>query len=209
MSIVKMKRLRLFGMAAHREELLRQLQHLGCVQVREPTDCLEDPDWSAFIRVDDTALADTRARADALRAALELLNRYAPSKGGLFSPRPEITEGQLFDDQARREALDAAERITGHEARINAIYAEQSKLAAQKASLAPWLELEVDLNTPSTREVSVTFGPFPDRRTGRRWSGRWPLPRSWPSSPGPGTTGNFSMCFSSAIERRKRRPWTF
>ena len=101
---------------------------LGCVQVREPTDCLEDPDWSAFIRVDDTALADTRARADALRAALELLNRYAPSKGGLFSPRPEITEGQLFDDQARREALDAAERITGHEARINAIYAEQSKL---------------------------------------------------------------------------------
>ena len=161
MSIVKMKRLRLFGMAAHREELLRQLQHLGCVQVREPTDCLEDPDWSAFIRVDDTALADTRARADALRAALELLNRYAPSKGGLFSPRPEITEGQLFDDQARREALDAAERITGHEARINAIYAEQSKLAAQKASLAPWLELEVDLNTPSTREVSVTFGAFP------------------------------------------------
>ncbi len=104
MSIVKMKRLRLFCMAAHREELLRQLQHLGCVQVREPTDCLEDPDWSAFIRVDDTALADTRARADALRAALELLNRYAPSKGGLFSPRPEITEGQLFDDQARREA---------------------------------------------------------------------------------------------------------
>ena len=161
MSIVKMKRLRLFCMAAHREELLRQLQHLGCVQVREPTDCLEDPDWSAFIRVDDTALADTRARADALRAALELLNRYAPSKGGLFSPRPEITEGQLFDDQARREALDAAERIIGHEARINAIYAEQSKLAAQKASLAPWLELEVDLNTPSTREVSVTFGAFP------------------------------------------------
>ena len=78
MSIVKMKRLRLFCMAAHREELLRQLQHLGCVQVREPTDCLEDPDWSAFIRVDDTALADTRARADALRAALELSNRYAP-----------------------------------------------------------------------------------------------------------------------------------
>lgn len=39
MSIVKMKRLRLFCMAAHREELLRQLQHLGCVQVREPTDC--------------------------------------------------------------------------------------------------------------------------------------------------------------------------
>ena len=36
MSIVKMKHLRLFAMDADREELLRQLQHLGCVEIREP-----------------------------------------------------------------------------------------------------------------------------------------------------------------------------
>ncbi|MFQ8760193.1 MAG: hypothetical protein ACLSAF_12995 [Intestinimonas sp.] len=137
MSIVKMKRLRLFCMAAHREELLRQLQHLGCVQVREPTDCLRIRTGAPSSGWMTPLWRTPGPRADALRAALELLNRYAPSKGGLFSPRPEITEGQLFDDQARREALDAAERIIGHEARINAIYAEQSKLAAQKASLAP------------------------------------------------------------------------
>lgn len=68
----------------------------------------------------------------------------------------------------------------------------------------------MDLNTPSTREVSVTFGAFPgsaDRQAVERalatatelaqltWAGHDP--------------GNFSMCFSSAIERRKRRPWTF
>ncbi|UQT49146.1 hypothetical protein M5E87_04025 [Flavonifractor plautii] len=36
MSIVKMKRLRLIGMQAERESLLRLLQHMGCVEIDEP-----------------------------------------------------------------------------------------------------------------------------------------------------------------------------
>ena len=93
MAIVKMKRLRLFGMASDREALLRQLQHLGCVQVREPADLLTDPAWSAFARVDDTALADTKSRADSLKAALDILKHRAPAKGGFLKPRPQVTEG--------------------------------------------------------------------------------------------------------------------
>jgi hypothetical protein len=34
MAIVKMKRLRVIAMAACREELLGQLQRLGCVEIR-------------------------------------------------------------------------------------------------------------------------------------------------------------------------------
>ena len=153
MSIVKMKHLRLFAMAADREELLRQLQHLGCVEIREPDQELADPAWASFARVDDTALADTKAKSDRLRAALDLLNHYAPSKGGLFQARPQVTEAQLFDESVRREATEAAERISARDTRIAAIYNEQSKLTAQKAALAPWLELDTPLDTPSTREV--------------------------------------------------------
>ncbi len=158
MSIVKMKHLRLFAMAADREELLRQLQHLGCVEIREPDQELSDPEWASFARVDDTALADTKAKADRLRTALDLLNHYAPSKGGMFQARPMVTEAQLFDESVRQEAMEAAGRISDRDARIAAIYNEQSKLTAQKAALAPWLELDTPLDTPSTREVSVTFG---------------------------------------------------
>lgn len=158
MAIVKMKRLRLFGMASDREELLRQLQHLGCVQIREPLDVLSDPAWGAFTRVDDTALADTNSRAADLKAALDLLKHYSPDKGGLFRPRPQVTEGQLFDQETLKRAEAAAERILSEEARIAAIRNEQAKLAAQKAALAPWLELDTDLSLPSSREVSMTFG---------------------------------------------------
>ncbi|WP_130848345.1 V-type ATP synthase subunit I [Intestinimonas timonensis] len=158
MSIVKMKHLRLFAMAADREELLRQLQHLGCVEIREPDQELSDPAWAGFARVDDTALADTKAKADRLRAALDLLNHYAPAKSSMFQPRPLVSEAQLFDESVRQKATEAAGRISDLETRIAAIYNEQSKLTAQKASLAPWLELDADLDIPSTREVTVTYG---------------------------------------------------
>ena len=64
MSIVKMKHIRLFGMSGDREALLRGLQHLGCVEVQESAGERDGPAWAAFARVDDTALADTKARAE-------------------------------------------------------------------------------------------------------------------------------------------------
>ncbi len=158
MSIVKMKHLRLFAMAADRDELLRQLQHLGCVEIREPDQELGDPAWAGFARVDDTALADTKVKADRLRAALDLLGHYAPAKGSMFQPRPQVSEAQLFDASVRQEALAAAQRISDLETRIAAIANEQSKLTAQRAALAPWLELDAPLDLASTREVSVTYG---------------------------------------------------
>ena len=55
MSIVKMKRLRLFGMRSDREELLKLLQHMGCVEIDEPVDKLSDPDWEGLARPDGLA----------------------------------------------------------------------------------------------------------------------------------------------------------
>ena len=167
MSIVKMKHIRLFGMSGDREALLRGLQHLGCVEVQESAGERDGPAWAAFARVDDTALADTKARAEQLREALKLLDHSAPAKKKLLQPRPQVTEGQLFDEPARREALAAAEKVLELDRRENALRNEENKLQVQKASLAPWLELETPLELASTREVSVTFGAVA-ARTDRR-----------------------------------------
>lgn len=51
MAIVKMKKLRVVAMAASREELLRGLQHLGCVEISEPENITaSDPAWAALVR---------------------------------------------------------------------------------------------------------------------------------------------------------------
>ena len=158
MSIVKMKHIRLFGMAADRETLLRQLQHLGCVEISEPTDKLADPDWAALTRVDDAGLARVKADAALLNAALNTLKGIGKETGGLLQARPEVTEGQLFDEGLRASAMEAAQAVNAQEKRISAIQNEQGKLRAQKAALTPWLELDIPLETTGTREVSATFG---------------------------------------------------
>lgn len=163
MSIVKMKKLRVIGMAGSRDELLKALQRIGCVEVDEPTDKADRPEWAALTRVDDTALADTKTRINELKAALVTLNKYAKGKGGLFTPRPVISEQALFDDSVRDAALSSSSAISAQEKRISAIYSEESKLKGQKLSLAPWLELDVPLDVQDTREVDFLFGALSAR----------------------------------------------
>lgn len=93
MAIVKMKRLSLVGMAPDREELLRRLQSLGCVEVEEPDGEADEEALSLLTRTDDGALAAAKAEAAALSAALRILDRYGKEKGGLLKTRPQISEG--------------------------------------------------------------------------------------------------------------------
>ncbi|MBC5732833.1 V-type ATP synthase subunit I [Lawsonibacter hominis] len=159
MSIVKMKRLRLIGMRSEREEMLRLLQHMGCVEIDEPSDWRDDPDWASLTRPDTAALNQAREAKSGAEAALKTLKKYAPKeKGSLFKPRPVITEAALFDNEAYRAALDDAGRLNALERQISALYAEQGKLKAQKLALAPWLALDIPLETASTQDVAVFFG---------------------------------------------------
>lgn len=159
MSIVKMKRLRLIGMRDQRESMLRQLQHLGCVEIDEPGDRSADPDWASLTRPDTGALNGARDARTSVENALKALKKYGPKqKGGLLTPRPVITEGELFDDEAYRTGLADAGQLVALERKISALYAEQNKLRTQKLALAPWLALDIPLETASTEEVTVQFG---------------------------------------------------
>lgn len=159
MSIVKMKRLRLIGMRDQRESLLRLLQHLGCVEIDEPGDRSADPDWASLTRPDTGALNEARDARSSVENALKTLKKYGPKqKGGLLTPRPVITEGELFDDEAYRTGLADAGQLVALERKISALYAEQNKLKTQKLALAPWLALDIPLETASTPEVAVQFG---------------------------------------------------
>ena len=51
MSIVKMKRVRLIALAEDRDALLAGLLHAGCLEVREPTDALNDPEMAALKQI--------------------------------------------------------------------------------------------------------------------------------------------------------------
>ena len=159
MSIVKMKRLRLIGMRDEREAMLRLLQHMGCVEIDEPGDKRDDPAWASLARPDTEALDRAREARSSVEGALKTLKKYGPKqKGGLFTPRPVITERELFDDAAYQAALADAGRLGELERQIAGLYAQQNKIRTQRLALVPWLELDIPLETASTDEVAVWFG---------------------------------------------------
>jgi len=161
MAIVKMKRLRLMAMTADREELLNLIQHMGCVEVGEPSHPQDDPTWSALTRPVDDGLLTFREEQSAAERALAVLKQYAPQKGGLLQPKPGLQEAELFDQEVLKAARTAAEDINGTERRLAEIAAEESKLAAQRAVLAPWLALDLPLETESTAQVTIQLGTLP------------------------------------------------
>ena len=65
MAIVKMKRLRLVAMQEDREEILRVLQRMGCVEIGEPCVDWSDPLWAGLSRPDGGKLSDAKNRKNA------------------------------------------------------------------------------------------------------------------------------------------------
>ncbi len=163
MAIVKMKRLRLMGLRSDREELLRLLQGMGCVELREPAIDLTDPDWAALAKPEGSGLSKAKEQNQLLSGALDSLNKYAPAKDGLFAPRPEVSEAELFDDGAYAAGLETARQIAGEEKALAVCQAEQNKLRTQRASLEPWSSLDVPLDQEDTANTSVIFGAVPGR----------------------------------------------
>lgn len=161
MAIVKMKRLRLLALRPEREKLLRALQSLGCVEIREPAIDLSDPQWEGLAKPEAAGLEKAREQNLLLTGALDVLRRYAPSKDGLFTPRPEVTEGELFDEAAYAEGLAAARHVMEAEQALAAKTAEKAKLQTQRASLEPWMPLDVPLEEEGTATVPVHFCSAP------------------------------------------------
>lgn len=163
MAIVKMKRLRLIGMQPDREELLRLLQRMGCVEIDQPDVDLDDPQWAGLSAPDSAALNEARENGACANAALNTLKRYATGKGGMFQPRPTVKAEDFFDDSTFAAALETARAVNHAQRQIQTLQSERNKLLNQKASLAPWLSLDVPLDVTSTRDVAMQLGTIPSR----------------------------------------------
>lgn len=161
MSIVKMKRLRLLGLRSDRDQLFRLLQKQGCVEINEPSMDPDDPEWAPLAKFDGRGLASVREQNSLLNNALIILKKYAPVKDGLFRARPVLSEGELFDADTYTAGLEAARAILDIERSIASMTADQGKLLAHKAALAPWIPLDVPLDFEGSKVVSPVFGTIP------------------------------------------------
>jgi len=161
MAIVKMKKLRVMAMADLREELLKGLLHLGCVQIDEPGHELTEPSWArAFIK-GTSNLVETRSELAEVNTALEAIKRYSEAKEGMFAQRPQVTEETLLSADTAERAKAAYRAVNLQLQNISRLQGEESRLLARKASLQPWLSLDMPLEQEGTENVAFRLGVCP------------------------------------------------
>lgn len=156
-----MKKLRVMAMADCREELLKGLQHLGCVQISEPSEQLSDPAWAALLSRGGSQLTATKSEITNVNIALSAMKRYAKKKDGLLTQRGVVSETELLGDQTVKVAREISREIGDALQELTRLQGEESRLLAKQASLMPWKSLDVPLELEETDHVTVRLGVLP------------------------------------------------
>ena len=161
MAIVKMKKLCVMAMAAQRQQLLRELLHLGCVEISEPDGKLADPAWSALLKRENSRLLDTKSEITDVNTVLAAIKKYAQLKDGLFIQRHPISEAEFLGDETAERARAACKRIDSLLQTISGLQSEEGRLRAKRAALEPWKGLDVPLENQGTAHVLFRMGVCP------------------------------------------------
>ena len=161
MAIVKMKKLRVMAMADHRDELLKGLLHLGCVEISEPDDKLADPAWSALLKRGTSRLAETKSEITEVNTALDAIKRFAQPKDGLFAPRGTVSEQEFLSEESAQRAQEVSSRIGGTLQDLTRLQGEETRLLSRKASLQPWVSLDMPLEREGTAHTVFRTGVCP------------------------------------------------
>jgi len=161
MAIVKMKKLRVMAMAAYREDLLKGLQHLGCVEISEPDRKLNDPDWTSLVKRDTSCLIEVRNQITDVLTALDAIKRYAKLKDGLFIQRKPVSEETFLDYHHKENAQETTVEVLSLLEQISGLQAEETRILADQAALKPWLALDVPLEAEGTLQSVFRMGVCP------------------------------------------------
>ncbi|MGM9619420.1 MAG: V-type ATP synthase subunit I [Oscillospiraceae bacterium] len=153
MSIVKMKALTLLAPSRDVKQLLRTLQHFGCVEVGPA----EEDGFTPLPSKADTLRAFSRD----VEAALGTIREYAPEKKGFLTPRPTVSEADFWDKTTWRSDVRLAREVNGHAQTIQTIAAREAELRSQEMSLAPWQAYPLPLDFDGTKQARVIPGTLP------------------------------------------------
>ena len=161
MAIVKMKKLRVMAMAGQKEELLRQLLRLGCVEISEPDSKLADPAWAALLQRGTSHLVNKKSEIADVDTALENNKKYAQLKDGLFIKRRPISEKDFLDTGTADQAKEAAQKIGDLLRSLTQLQGDETRLQTRRAGLLPWKSLDMPLELEGTTYTRFRLGVCP------------------------------------------------
>lgn len=156
-----MKKLRVMAMAGQKEELLRQLLRLGCVEISEPDSKLADPAWAALLQRGTSHLVNKKSEIADVDTALAAIKKYAQLKDGLFIKRRPISEKDFLDTGTADQAKEAAQKIGDLLRSLTQLQSDETRLQTRRAGLLPWKSLDMPLELEGTTYTRFRLGVCP------------------------------------------------
>ncbi|MGI6118931.1 MAG: V-type ATP synthase subunit I [Bilifractor sp.] len=160
MAIVEMQKLSICADKKNRKAVLETLQTLGVMQI--DNSMIDDDEMKKMDT--DNAIATFEKNADILDQALRLLASYAPSTktGGLFSERELVTRKRFEEIVSnQKNYMNVAKSILAFQKQIDENQGIIIKNRDRLHALAPWMSLDIPLNSQGTRLTGVLLGTVP------------------------------------------------
>ena len=148
-----MKKLRVIAMADRREELLKGLLHLGCLEISEPDVKLSDPAWSALLQRENSGLSVTKSEIGDVNTALAAIKRYAQLKDGIFIKRHPISEKEFLGSGTVEQARQISQQVGQQLQTLTRLQGEETRLLSRQAGLEPWRGLDMPLEVQGTQHT--------------------------------------------------------
>ena len=161
MATEKMKRLKLIAVKSEREDLFRELMILGSVQISEQEKETSNSEKTGSYFRENAGLSECRTEYEMLLQGLELLNKYAPSKSGLFRRKPRVSKRTFFDEASLRESIEISNNIRTADVRIEGIRAEEAVIKGLLDTIKPWSSLDIPFELVETETCFLVPGSVP------------------------------------------------
>lgn len=172
MAVLQTQKIHICALKKNRKQILEELQRTGRVQI-EPGGQEDE-----IFRHMDTANACGvfEKRAQNAETALKVLETYSPEKKSALSAlegKKMISPGEYEKEvQERDEILKAVGEILTLQKSVGEARSSQVRAGNAIESLAPWMGLDIPMNSGGTKTTAVLIGSVP---------GRWTLEQLMPA----------------------------
>ena len=157
MAVLQMQRISICAMKKNRKAILEELQSLGVLEI----DAAElDPELKTMDTMNARLIFEKNASL--CDQAIEILDEFSKEKGSMLASlagKPLI--GRKQEEEAIRdqeEILRTAREIQGYRKKLTENSAAVVKIEQQEAALAPWLDLDIPMNSQGTAKTAVLVG---------------------------------------------------
>lgn len=164
MSIINMQRVAVIGLDTEKEKLMNQLMDFGAVELTDQSGKLSEEIWAGSTSIDEDREKVTALEAKINRAeqALEVIEKYGDIKHPLFKTRRTVKKTQMGQILAEEETNEKnVDYLLGQSDRIHSLNEKLNKLNQDTASLNPWVNYDLLLETTGTETTAIFMGVLP------------------------------------------------